>query len=78
MVRVKLLVPICGPEGSFKAGDKPDLSEALAKALIKDGHAESLEIKTPEIKAEIYEPEIMVEKPKKEEPLKRKSTRQRR
>ena len=78
MAKVKLLVPICGPEGSFKAGDKSDLSEALAKALIKDGHAESLEIKTPEIKVEIYEPEIMPEKPKKEEPLKRKSTRQRR
>ena len=52
MAKVKLLVPICGPVGSFKAGDKPDLPEALAKALIKDGHAESLEIKTPEIKVE--------------------------
>ena len=51
-MKVKLLVPICGPAGSFKAGDKPDLPEALAKALIKDGHAISLEIKTPEIKVE--------------------------
>ena len=51
-MKVKLNVPICGPAGSFKAGDEPDLPEALAKALIKDGHAESLEIKTPEIKAE--------------------------
>ena len=84
MVRVKLSVPICGPEGSFKAGDKPDLPEALAKALIKDGHAKNLEI--IEIKKELPTPPATVlknasgapEKPKKEEPLKRKSTRQRR
>ena len=44
-MKVKLLVPICGPDGSFKAGDEPDLPEALAKALIKDGHAESSETK---------------------------------
>ena len=41
-MKVKLLVPICGPDGSFKAGDKPDLPETLAKALIKDGHAEQI------------------------------------
>ena len=43
-MKVKLLVPICGPDGSFKAGDEPDLPEALAKALVKDGHAESFEV----------------------------------
>ena len=58
MVRVKLLVPICGPEGSFKAGDKPDLPEALAKALIKDGHAKNLEI--IEIKKELPTPPATV------------------
>ena len=52
-MKVKLLVPICGPDGSFKAGDKPDLPEALAKALVKDGHAKTLEVvKTAELKAD--------------------------
>ena len=39
-VNVKLNVPICGPEGTFKAGDLVFLSEALAKALVSQGHAE--------------------------------------
>ena len=46
-MKVKLLVPICGPDGSFKAGDEPDLPEALAKALVKDGHANPIEIEKP-------------------------------
>lgn len=46
-MKVKLLVPICGPAGSFKAGDEPDLPEALAKVLVKDGHAESLDVEKP-------------------------------
>ena len=41
-MKVKLLVPICGPDGSFKAGDEPDLPEALTKALVKDGNAEQI------------------------------------
>ena len=51
-MRVKLLVPICGPDGSFKAGDEPNLPEALAKTLVKDGHAKMIEIETLEIKAD--------------------------
>ena len=70
-IRVKLLVPICGPAGSFKAGDEPDLPEALAKALIKDGHAESLEPKaepslTPvEIKLPVEAEPVVSGKPAK-------------
>ena len=77
-MEVKLLVPICGPEGSYKIGEEVNLSHFLAKALIRDKCAVSLEKDIPSEKVEIYEPEIMPEKPKKEEPLKRKSTRQRR
>jgi hypothetical protein len=44
-MKIKLLVPICGPEGSFKVGDIAELTETLAKALIKDRHAESFEVK---------------------------------
>ena len=75
-MEVKLLVPICGPEGSYKIGEEVNLSHFLAKALIRDKCAVALDV--PPKKVEIYEPEIMPEKPKKEEPLKRKSTRQRR
>ena len=57
-MRVKLLVPICGPDGSFKAGDEPDLPEALAKTLVKDGHAKNLEI--IEIKKELPTPPTTV------------------
>ena len=53
-MKVKLLSPIAGPEGSFKIGNTPNLSETLAKALIKDGHATLVEVvpevKTPEVK----------------------------
>lgn len=53
-MKIKLLVPICGPEGNFKTGDEPDLSDVLAKALIKDGHAESLDVVKPaEAKTEV-------------------------
>jgi hypothetical protein len=60
---VKLLVPICGPCGSFQIGAQPDLPEVLAKALVKDGHAVSLEVvlevKIPEVKiVEVKLPEF--------------------
>ncbi len=42
-MKVKLLVPICGPDGSFKAGDEPDLAESIAMGLITGGYAEALE-----------------------------------
>lgn len=60
---VELLVPICGPEGSFQIGDSPDLSEKLAMALVKDGHAK---VVIDEIKAEIITEE-KPEEPKLEE-----------
>ena len=56
IMKVKLLVPICGPNGSFKAGDEPRLPHALAKTLIKDGHAEAIKTVVP---AEII-PEVEV------------------
>jgi len=63
-MKVKLLVPICGPAGSFKKGDTPDLLGTLAKALIKDGHAIEVE-KIEEIKVDnIIEEEQKIIKPK--------------
>ena len=38
-MKIKLLHPISGPEGTFKAGDEPELSELLTRSLLKDGHA---------------------------------------
>ena len=38
-MRIKLLVPICGPEGNFKKDAEVELSDNLSKALVKDGHA---------------------------------------
>jgi hypothetical protein len=79
-MKVKLLVPICGPEGSFQPGSEVDLSEKLATALIKDKYAESLE-KTP-VEVVKAEPPIIAEKAiyKQEEikPVKGKSSYQRR
>ena len=74
-VQIKLLVPICGPEGTFQAGDVPFLSEHLAKALVKAGHAELVGVVPvdviPEVKTEIIpevkaEPEVIVTKSKKD------------
>jgi len=71
-MKVKLLVPICGPEGSFLPGDEPDLSEKLAKALIADRHAISLDViaavniiadKMSEFKPEIKPVSIPPQKP---------------
>lgn len=70
-MKVKLLVPICGPDGSFKAGDTPDLPDVLAKALVKDGHAETIEI-TQEIESV---EEVKPEEVSPEEPTKNKSKR---
>jgi hypothetical protein len=55
-MKVKLLSPICGPEGSFAVGTCPDLSEALALALIRDGHAKN--VGAPEPVAEPLEPAV--------------------
>ena len=46
-MKVKLFVPICGPDGSFQAGDEPDLGDATAEGLISGGYAESLEVEKP-------------------------------
>jgi len=43
-MKVKLSIPICCPDGSFKSGDEPNLSEAIAKGLIEAGYAVSLEV----------------------------------
>ena len=49
-MKVKLLTNICGPEGNFNIGDIAVLSETLANALVKDGHAkEIVEIKIEEV-----------------------------
>lgn len=79
MARVKLLVPICGPEGSFQSGSEVDLSEKLAVALIKDKYAESLE-KAPETKIEqpIAAEKISYIKQEEIKPVKGKSSYQRR
>jgi len=41
-MKVKLLKEICCPEGSFVAGDEPDLLETTAIGLIDGGYAELL------------------------------------
>ena len=46
-MKVKLLVPICCPDGSFDIGDEPDLSDAIAEGLKSGGYAESLKVKKP-------------------------------
>ena len=44
-MKVKLNIPICGPDGSFAAGQEANISDATAKGLIEAGHAS----KIPEI-----------------------------
>lgn len=63
-MKVKLLVPICGPCGSFTAGSEVDLPEVLASALIKDGHAISLEVFIPEVIIPVIEKEVHIERPR--------------
>lgn len=46
-MKVKLLKAICCPDGSFQAGDEPDLTDAIAKGLISGGYAELLEVEKP-------------------------------
>lgn len=57
-MKIKLLANICGSEGSFINGKEVELSEKLATALIKDGHAvEVEEVEIVEVKPiEIIEP----------------------
>lgn len=55
-MKVKLLVPICGPMGSFKIGEEVDLSIILAETLLKNKQAElvkEIEILKVEIVTEI-------------------------
>ena len=42
-MKVKLFVPINCPDGSFRAGDKPDLTDSIAEGLIAGGYAELIE-----------------------------------
>jgi hypothetical protein len=68
-VKIKLLVPIFGPLGGFQAGEEPDLPDILAKALVKDGHAVSLEMAAievviPTVKLPEFKDEIKSIKPK--------------
>ena len=60
-VQVKLSVPICGPEGTFKVGDVAFLSEPLAKALVKAGQAELIGVVPAEKTAEIPTQPILPE-----------------
>jgi hypothetical protein len=48
-MKVRLTVPISGPNGTFKRGDEPDLPETLALSLIRDGHAidVAIQVKAP-------------------------------
>lgn len=42
-MKVKILIPISGPNVLHKAGDMPDLPAKNAKALIKAGYAEKVD-----------------------------------
>ena len=66
-IQVKLLVPICGPEGTFQAGDVVFLSEHLSKALVAAGQAGFIGVVPVEIIPEAKpEPEVIVTKSKKD------------
>jgi hypothetical protein len=41
---IRLKVDTCGPLGSFKAGDTPDIDRATAEIWIRDGVAEPVEV----------------------------------
>ena len=41
-MKVKLLKDICCPDGSFRAGDEPDLTENIANGLLGGGYAEAI------------------------------------
>lgn len=57
-MRIKLLVPICGPEGNFKEDTEIVLSDNLSKALIKDGNA----VEILEISKSVKPEELQVDK----------------
>jgi hypothetical protein len=60
-IQVKLLVPICGPEGTFQAGDVVFLSEHLSSALVRAGQAELVGVVPVEIIPEVkVEPEVVI------------------
>ena len=66
-IQVKLNVPICGPEGTFQAGDVVFLSEHLSKALVAAGQAELIGVVPAEIVPDVKdEPEVIITKSKKE------------
>ena len=72
-VQIKLLVPICGPEGTFKSGDIAVLSEPLVKALIAAGQAEFVArekavIEVPETRAILPKTPLIFSPP---EPIKK-------
>jgi len=65
-IQVKLNVPICGPEGTFQAGDVVFLSEHLSKALVAAGQAELIGVVPAEIVPDVKdEPEVIITKSKK-------------
>jgi hypothetical protein len=64
-IQVKLLVPICGPEGTFQAGDVAFLSEHLSKALVAAGQAELIGVVPVEVIPEVKPEAVMVTKGKK-------------
>jgi len=60
-IQVKLNVPICGPEGTFQAGDVAFLSEHLSKALVAAGQAELIGVVPAEIVPDVRdEPEVVI------------------
>lgn len=73
-MKIKLLVPIASPEGTYKINSIVELSDKLTTALIRDGHAviveeeEKEEIKAVEVVEEevvetkVFEPKKTVKK----------------
>lgn len=43
-MKIKLFVNIVGPMGRFEAGEEVDLPEEMAKGLLRERYAESLEV----------------------------------
>jgi hypothetical protein len=57
-LRVRLKTLIAGPQGVGQAGDTMELPEAMAQALVAQGHAEWLEVApVPEPEAAVLEPD---------------------
>lgn len=67
-MKVKLFRPIYCPDGSFRAGEEPNLTDAIAKGLIDGGYAKSLEKPAETIVVEVIPPSEKVKEIQKKMP----------